>query len=112
MGARLGKAFPAEGVDWWTKFMGRTPVSTQLGFIANIAYVDITADLPRITCPTLVITTEESELASVEQTRAWQLTIPNSRLLVLPGSSYHVAATHAERCVQETLAFIARDGAV
>ncbi len=110
MAARLGSTFPAEGVEWWTKFMGATPVSTQVGFIANIAYVDISDDVPRIACPTLVITTEASELASVEQTRAWQLTIPNSTLLVLPGNSYHVAATHAERCAQATLEFITRAG--
>ena len=38
--------------------------------------------------------------------REWQQKIPNSRLLVLPGDSYHVAASDAERCAQETLAFI------
>ena len=32
MGGRLGGDFPAEGVEWWIKFMGRTAVSTQLGF--------------------------------------------------------------------------------
>ena len=49
--------------------------------------------MPNIACPTLVITTEDSGLASVEETRAWQKTMPDSRLLVLPGNSYHVAAT-------------------
>lgn len=111
MAGRLGNAFPPEGVEWWTKFMGRTPVSTQIGFIATIACADIRADVPRIACPTLVITTEESGLASVEETRAWQQTIPNSTLLVLPGNSYHVAASDAERCAQATLEFISRSGA-
>jgi pimeloyl-ACP methyl ester carboxylesterase len=73
--------------------------------------VDITADVPRIACPTLVITTEESELASVEKTREWQRQIPHSMLLVLPGNSYHVAASDAERCAQATLDFIARHSA-
>jgi pimeloyl-ACP methyl ester carboxylesterase len=58
--------------------------------------------------PTLVITTEGSGLASVEETRAWQQIIPNSDLLVLPGNSYHVAASHAIQCAQATLAFIER----
>ena len=61
-----------EGFEWWTKFMGRTAVSTQLGFMGTIACADIRADLPRITCPTLVITTEESGLGTVADTRAWQ----------------------------------------
>jgi pimeloyl-ACP methyl ester carboxylesterase len=110
MAGRLGETFPKEGVEWWTKFMGRTALSTEIGFNASINYSDIRADLPRITCPTLVITTEGSALASVEETRAWQQSISNSELLVLPGNSYHVATTAAERCAQATLDFIAKNG--
>lgn len=106
MAGRLGKNFLPEGTEWWIKMMARTPVSTQLCFVKNIPKEDITPDLPRITCPTLVITTEGSGLGSVEVMRTWQQMIPNSRLLVLPGDSYHVAASDAERCARETLGFI------
>ena len=109
MAGRLGSGFPAEGVEWWIKFMGRTTVSTQIGFMKTIACADIRADLPRIQCPTFVITTDGSGLASVDETRAWQQQIPNSSLLVLPGNSYHVAASHAERCAAATLDFIAKN---
>jgi 3-oxoadipate enol-lactonase len=108
MAGRLGDRFPAEGVAWWIEFMGRAPVSTLVGFNAAINYSDIRADLPKIACPTLVITTEESGLASVEETRAWQRTIQSSELLVIPGNSFHVAASDAARCAQATLDFIAR----
>jgi pimeloyl-ACP methyl ester carboxylesterase len=91
--------------------MGRTAVSTQIGFMKTIACADIRADVPKIRCPTLVITTDGSGLASVDETRAWQQQIPSSRLLVLPGDSYHVAASHAERCAEATLDFIARNSA-
>ncbi|MBI3067470.1 MAG: alpha/beta hydrolase [Betaproteobacteria bacterium] len=111
MAARLGSAFPAEGIEWWTKFMGRTLVSSQVGFISTIAFADIRADVARIACPTLVITNEGSKIASVEQTRAWQQTIPNSTLLVLPGDSYHVAVSDADRCAQAVLEFITRNAA-
>jgi pimeloyl-ACP methyl ester carboxylesterase len=111
MAGRLGSAFPAEGVEWWIKFMARTAVSTQIGFMKTIACADIRADLPKIRCPTFVITTEGSGLASVDETRAWQEQIANSSLLVLPGNSYHVAATHAEQCAAATLDFIAHNGA-
>ena len=110
MGSRLGSDFPPEGFVWWTKFMGRTALSTQLGFMGTIACADIRADLPNIACPTLVITTEQSGLGTVEETRAWQQQIPDSELLVLPGNSYHVAATHADRAADATLDFIARRG--
>jgi 3-oxoadipate enol-lactonase len=110
MTGRLGSDFPPAGVEWWIEFMGRTAVSTQLGFMATIACADIRADLPQIRCPTLVITTDGSGLASVAETRAWQQQIANSELLVLPGDSYHVAASHAERCAEATLDFIERCG--
>lgn len=110
MGNRLGSAFPQEGFAWWTEFMGRTALSTQLGFMPTIAVADIRADVPKIACPTLVVTTEQSGLATVEETRAWQLQIKDSELLVLPGNSYHVAATHADRAAEATLDFIRRRG--
>ena len=110
MAGRLGSSFPPEGVEWWCEFMGRTAVSTQLGFMATIACADIRADVAHIACPTLVITTERSGLGSVEEMRAWQRQIPDSELLVLPGDSYHVAATHANAATDATLDFIARRG--
>ena len=111
MGGRLGSDFPPEGVEWWIQFMGRTAVSTQSGFMKTIACADIRADLPKIACPTLVVTTDGSGLASIDDTRAWQQQIPNSTLVVLPGNSYHVAATHAERCAEATLDFVSRHSA-
>ena len=110
MGTRLGSAFPPEGVEWWAGFMGRTAVSTQIGFMGPIGAADIRADMAHIACPTLVITTEHSALGSVEETRAWQQQIRDSELLVLAGNSYHVAATHADQAAAATLDFLARRG--
>jgi 3-oxoadipate enol-lactonase len=106
--ARLGSAFPPEGAQWWTSYMARMPVSSQIGWIATIACADIRADIPRIACPTLVITTEGSGLSSVDETREWQQAIASSELLVLPGDSYHVAVSDAERCARATREFISR----
>jgi pimeloyl-ACP methyl ester carboxylesterase len=109
MAGRLGSEFPPEGVEWWIKFMGRTAVSTQIGFMKTIACADIRADVPKIQCPTLVVTTDGSGLASVDATRAWQQQIPNSTLVVLPGDSYHVAASHAKHGAEAALDFIDRN---
>ncbi len=103
----LTEEFETKGVEHWAR---RTMAGRLGDQYASINYSDIRADVPKIACPTLVITTDESGLASVEETRAWQQTIRDSELLVLPGNSYHVAATHAERCAQATLEFIARRG--
>ena len=86
--------------------MSGTAASTLTGFGEVVPHTDITGDLPRIQCPTLVMVTEASALGSVESTRAWQALMPNSELRVLPGDSYHVAASDADLCAQETREFI------
>lgn len=106
MSGRLGSRFTEEGTAWWIKMMAQTAVSSQIGFIQKILTTDITDELPRIQCPTLVITTEGSSLGSVDTTRAWQQKIPNSKLLILPGDSFHVAASDPDRCAQAALAFM------
>ena len=80
------------------------------GGLAAAALLIRNADVPKIACPTLVITTEESGLATVDEMRAWQQQIRDSELVVLPGNSYHVAATHAAESAKATLDFIARRG--
>jgi 3-oxoadipate enol-lactonase len=108
MSSRLGERFPAAGIAWWAELMGRTDLESQIGFMSHIETADIRADLPSIRCPTLVVTSEGSGVASVEETRAWQRRIAGSQLLVVPGSSYHVAASDPELCARETIAFIER----
>ena len=66
--------------------------------------------MPKIACPTLVITTEQSGLGTVDEMRAWQQQIAGSELLVLPGNSYHVAATHADRAPRRRSISFARRG--
>jgi len=44
-------------------------------------------------------------------TRAWQEQIGDSELVVLPGNSYHVAATHADQASDAALDFIRRRSA-
>ena len=108
MGARLGSTFPQEGVEWWINYMGRTAVATEAGFAATINFSDISEDVKNIKGPMLVITTQESGLASVAETRAWQEKVPHSELVVLPGDSFHAAASDADACAQALLRFVGR----
>jgi len=110
MANRLGSAFPKEGFEFWVKYMARTAVTTQIGFMPTIAIADIRPDIPKIKCPTLVVTTEDSGLGSVDAMRAWQEQIAGSELVVFPGNSYHVAATHAEQSADAMLDFLKRRG--
>ncbi len=97
---RLGSSLPPAAIDWWVNLMSKTQASTLEAFLQMVPTVDITADLPRVSCPSVIITTTGSGLASVDAVRAWQETIPCSQLEVLPGDSYHVAATDPDVCAR------------
>lgn len=110
MPGRLGSTCDAAMMEGWAKLMGRTPLSTQIGFIRSVPAIDVRPDLANIKCPTLVVTTDGTGLGSVESIRLWQKAIPTSEFMVVPGDSYHVAATHPELCARAMIEFIQRRG--
>ncbi len=108
MPGRLGSKCAPAMMEGWAKLMGKTSLSTQLGFIRSVPAIDVRPDLSSIACPTLVVTTDGSGLGSVEAVRGWQRTIPKSEFMVVPGDLYHVAAIHPEVCARSMLDFIGR----
>ena len=111
MRGRLGSKASKAHLDWWTDLMGRTALSTQMGFMRMVPGLDVTPELPRIQCPTLVVTSTGSGLGSVADTEAWQKTIPRSELLVVEGDSYHVAASDPDIVAPAVRAFVDRNAA-
>lgn len=105
---RLGTSLPPPAIEWWVNLMSQTQASTLEAFLKMVPTVDVTAELPRIKCPTVVITTTGSGLGSVASVRGWQETIPGSKLEVLAGDSYHVAATDPDKCASLVRAFFDR----
>ncbi|HEX2171353.1 MAG TPA: alpha/beta hydrolase [Dehalococcoidia bacterium] len=104
--ARLGTTVPEAQIEWWNDLMGASHPIVCIGVTAAAGEIDMTDVLPRIQAPTLVVTTEESALQSVEAVREWQSRIPNSELTVLPGDSYHVAAARPDETALRVLEFI------
>ena len=61
--------------------------------------VDITADLPNIAAPTLVMTSTNSGYYGTSKAFAnWQRNIPDSELVLIPGDSYHISASYPDAC--------------
>ena len=113
--ARLGPDMPPAAHAWWTAMMGRTPASTQAGFLRRLGSFDATPLLERVSCPTLVIangssTGKTAQITSEAAVRAWQVRIPGSQLLLMPSDSYHVAASEPDRAALATRAFIEQTG--
>jgi pimeloyl-ACP methyl ester carboxylesterase len=86
--------------------MNATDPRTTAGINKITAALNMDPVLPRITAPTLVITSDRSSLQSVETVLAYQKKIPHSRLLVLPSDAYHVAVAKADECVTGVLSFL------
>jgi pimeloyl-ACP methyl ester carboxylesterase len=97
---RMGTRMTPEQLEWWAQLMGRTAASTLDGFLQMVPNVDVTEEVSRIQAPALVVTTTGSGLGSVDQVRAWQERMPNSRLMVLENDSYHVSASDPDEVAQ------------
>jgi len=106
---RLGSNAPREMVDYWNTLFSKPDREGVKGLGEAMSKFDLAKEgvLQRISAPTLVITADRSKMHSVEEARAYQVQIPNSRLVVLPGDSYHVALTNPDGCAKATLDFIA-----
>jgi 3-oxoadipate enol-lactonase len=112
---RLGSAASKEMVDYWENMFKTAPEIPTKGLLAAVVKSDPAKDgiLQRIKAPTLLMTADRGQLQSVEKAREYQTLIPNSRLVVLRSDGYHIAASNADECVANVLAFIkeARDRA-
>jgi pimeloyl-ACP methyl ester carboxylesterase len=103
---RMGTAMAPLQLEWWTQLMSKTAASTLQGFLQMVPTVDVSDMLEKIQSRSLIVVSSGSSLNSVEEVRSWQQRIPDSRLLVIDGESYHVGATHSDvvaKAVQEFL---------
>ncbi len=110
MPGRLGSACPPAMLEGWSKLMGATALSTQMGFMGGVPGLDVRGDLAHIKAPTMVVNTDASGIDGMDATLAWQRQIKGSELMIVPGDSYHVAASHPEQCAAATIEFIGRRG--
>jgi len=103
---RLGSGASKEMVDYWENMFKMAPEIPTKGLRNAVSDLARDGVLQRIKAPTLVMTADRSKMQSVEQTREYQKLIRNSRLVVLQSDGYHIAASNAEECVANVLAFI------
>jgi 3-oxoadipate enol-lactonase len=107
MRSRLGSSASAAQMEWWAdELMGKT--NPRAAFGASSARIDMDLDekLPRITAPTLIVTTQESGLQSVAAVEGYASRIPDARVIVLSGDSFHIAAVEPQLCARHALQFM------
>jgi len=105
---RLGSNAPKEMIAYWNTLFNKPDREGVKGLNKALSNFDLAKEgvLQRITAPTLVITADRSKMHSVEKARAYQVLIPNSRLVVIRSDAYHIAAANADECLRHTLAFL------
>jgi 3-oxoadipate enol-lactonase len=105
---RLGSNASKEMIGYWNTLFSRPDQEGIKGLNRSLSNFDLAKEgvLQRITAPTLVITADRSKMHSIEKARAYQVQIPNSRLVVIRSDAYHIAAANADECVTHTLAFL------
>ncbi len=107
MRARLGSSASEAQARWWAdELMGKSSQRAALGASSARVGMELEERLARITAPTLIVTTQESGLQSVEAVERYARRIPHSQLIILPGDSYHIAAVEPELCAQHALRFM------
>lgn len=107
MRSRLGSAAPAAQVEWWTnELMGKTDKRAAYGASAARVDMELEHELNRITAPTLYVTTRGSGLHSVEEVEKFAKQIPDARVIVMAGDSFHIAAVEPDVCAQHALRFM------
>jgi 3-oxoadipate enol-lactonase len=105
---RLGSNVSKEMIAYWNTLFSKPDREGVKGLGESLSNFDLAKEgvLQRITAPTLVITADQSKMNSVEKARAYQVQIPNSRLVVIQSDAYHIAAANADECITHTLAFL------
>ncbi|PYU73724.1 MAG: hypothetical protein DMG49_05755 [Acidobacteria bacterium] len=105
---RLGSNASKEMIAYWNTLFSKSDREGVKGLNKALSNFDLAKEgvLQRIFAPALVITADRSKMNSVEKTRAYQMQIPNSRLVVIRSDAYHIAAANADECVTHTLAFL------
>ena len=112
MRARLGSTASEAQLAWWAnELMGRTDARAAYSASASRIDMDLESELGRITAPTLIVTTQESGLQSIEAVRQYAARIPISEVVVMEGDSYHIAAVEPDACARHALAFMKKIGA-
>jgi pimeloyl-ACP methyl ester carboxylesterase len=105
---RLGSNVSKEMIAYWNTLFSKGDREGVKGLGQSLSNFDLAKEgvLQRIKAPTLVITADRSKMNSVEKARAYQVQIPNSRLVIIRSDAYHIAAANADECVTHTLAFL------
>jgi 3-oxoadipate enol-lactonase len=108
---RLGSAASKQQIEFYNKMMLATRPEPSYSLMKMLTdgrnSKHLENLLPRITAPTLVITSDRNAMVSVPEALGNQQKIPNSRLLVITSDAYHIILANTDEVVTNIRAFLA-----
>lgn len=108
MPGRFGTSLPPAAIEWWTKLMGATPKSTLQSYLRWVPGVNITEDVKKIRCPTLLFEGNEGPLHNLDDVKAWLKTIQRSELKIIDCDGWHPGGARPDECAPAIAEFFRR----
>jgi len=93
-------------MEWYAQQMSRTAKHVVVETLTYLSGQDLSNILPQISVPTLVLVSEDGHKRSPDRAEGMRRLIPNSKLVVLPGTSGYVQHSFPERCVAAWREFV------
>ena len=103
---RFGPDVDPALVDWFCRQTGSNDPAYLGRFVTHMASRDWSDDLPRITCPTLIVAPGHEPIGSSNDYEHMATAIPNSELVVFEGMPHNIGDAAPERSAREALRFI------
>ena len=94
-------------VEWYAQQMGKTAKHVAVGIYGALMGHDLTGILPEIQVPTLILASESTHAAQPDRHDGLNRMIPNSKLVVFPGTSGFIQHAYPELCVEAWKEFVA-----
>ncbi|MEK7874382.1 MAG: alpha/beta hydrolase [Chloroflexota bacterium] len=101
---------PAGLIDWYQEQMSKANPRSVMGVVSQLADVDLTPLLPRVTVPVLIIGGEKSIMTPPAWLEEMRQALPHAELIIIPGAQHHVQAAFPDRCAQEAVTFMLKAG--
>jgi len=99
-------AVEAGFVDWFIAESARAPVEVLARIVPLMASMDLSPELPKIRCPTLVVVPGGDPIHGVDEYRVLERLIPDCEFIVYEGMPHNITDAVPDRCARELKRFL------
>ena len=93
-------------VDWFIAESARAPVEVLARIVPLMASMDLTPELAKIRCPTLVVVPGGDPIHGVDEYRVLERQIPDCEFIVYEGMPHNITDAVPDRCARELKRFL------